>query len=184
MSWLGETLKSIAPLRRKTMLKRSLNVVLTLSFIATGAHGQSMPNLEQIDTKAVMDKLDEILAATSRPATLTAVQSNTGGVNIQQGTTGADSPIINSPISVGNIQKAISIQDMVVLKKYFLDAKSKSKVQISADQFSGAVPLPDNFYDSLKGGAWTMVDAGVNHMMLFSSPGRKLQGAVVTVTGV
>jgi hypothetical protein len=111
------------------MLKRSINVVLTLSFMTTGAHGQSMPNLEQnsaksacsnivalsgdvninyssltpqqkktldtipailrkilanqIDTKAVMDKLDEILAATSRPATLTAVQSNTGGINIQ-----------------------------------------------------------------------------------------------------
>jgi hypothetical protein len=108
------------------MLKRSLNVVLTLSFIATGAHGQGISNVEQnsarsacsnivaltgdvnincssltpqqkktldtipailrkilanqIDTKTVMDKLDEILAATSRPATLTAVQANSGRV--------------------------------------------------------------------------------------------------------
>jgi len=137
----------------------------------------------QIDAKTVMDKLDEILAATSRPATLTAVQSNTGGINIQQGTTGADSPIINSPITVGNIPKAISVQDMVALKKYFLDARSKSKVQISADQFSGAVPLPDDFYDALKGGQWTMVDAGVSHPIVFSGPGRKFQGAVVTING-
>jgi hypothetical protein len=211
------------------MLKRSLNVVLALSFIATGAHGQSKPNLEQnsarsacsnivaltgdvnincssltpqqkktldtipailrkilanqIDTKTVMDKLDEILAATSRPATLTAVQSNSGGINIQQGTTGADRSIINSPITVGNIPKAISVQDMVALKKYFLDAKSKSKVQISADQFSGAAPLPDDFCDALKGGQWTMVDAGVNHMTVFSAPGKKFQGAVVTING-
>ncbi len=211
------------------MLKRSLNVVLTLSFIATGAHGQSMPNLEQnsaksacsnivalsgdvnincssltpqqkktldtipailrkilanqIDTKAVMDKLDEILVATPRPATLTAVQSNTGGINIQQGTTGADSPIINSPITVGNIPKAISVQDMVVLKKYFLDAISKSKIQISADQFSGAAPLPDDFYDALKGGQWPMLDAGVTQVIGFSAPGKKFQGAVVTING-
>jgi len=70
-----------------------------------------------------------------------------------------------------------------VLRNYFLAAKSKSKIQISADQFSGAVPLPDDFYDALKNGGWTMVDAGVNHMMLFSAPGRKFQGAVVTVKG-
>jgi len=138
---------------------------------------------KQIDTKAVMDKLDEIVAATSRPAIPTTVQNNNGGINIQQGTIGADSPIINSPITVGNIPKAISVQDMVVLKKYFLDAKSKSKVQISADQFSGAVPLPDDFYDALNGGQWTMVDAGVNHMIVFSAPGKKFQGAVVTING-
>jgi len=211
------------------MLKRSLNVVLTLSFIATGAHGQSIPNLEQnsaksgcsdivalagdvtincssltseqkktldtipailrkilakkIDTKAVMDKLDEIVAATSRPAIPTTVQNNNGGINIQQGTIGADSPIINSPITVGNIPKAISVQDMTLLKKHFLDAKSKSKIQVSADQFSEAVPLPDDFYDALKGGQWTMVDAGVNHVIGFSAPGKKFQGAVVTING-
>jgi hypothetical protein len=134
----------------------------------------------EIDTKAVMDKLDELVAAGSRP---TVIQSSSGGINVQQGTIGADSPIINSPITIGNLPKAISVQDLVVLKKYFLDAKNKSKVQISADQYSGAAPLPDDFYDALKGGGWTMVDAGVIALMGFSPPGRKFQGAVVTVTG-
>jgi len=134
----------------------------------------------QIDTKAVVDKLDELIAASSNP---TVIQNNSGGINVQQGTTGADSPIINSPITVGSLPKAISAQDMISLKKYFLGATSKSKVKISADQFSGAVPLPDDFYDALKGGGWTMVDAGVNQLMMFSGPGRKFQGAVVTVTG-
>jgi hypothetical protein len=211
------------------MLKQSLNVILALSFIATVAHGQSTPKIEQnsnksvcsnivaltgdvhincssltpeqkktldtipailrkilaneIDPKTVMEKLDEILAAASRQATPSVAQSNSGGINIQQGTTGADSPIINSPITVGNIPKAISVQDMVVFKKYFLGAKSKAKIKISADQFSGAVPLPDDFYDALKGGGWTMVDAGVIQVMAFSAPGKRFQGAVVTING-
>jgi hypothetical protein len=118
------------------------------------------------------------------PQSGSITQNNSGGgINIQQGTTGPGSPIINSPITVGNIPKAISTADMAALKKYFLDARTKAKIQISADQFSGAVPLPDDFYDALKGGDWPMVDAGVNHMMVFSAPGKSFKGAIVTING-
>jgi hypothetical protein len=112
------------------------------------------------------------------------VQSNSGGgINIQQGTTGSGSPIINSPITVGNLPKAISPQDMVTLEAYLRAAATKARVKISADQYSGAVPLPDDFYDALKGGGWAMEDNGTAHMMVFSEAGRIFQGAVVSEYG-
>jgi hypothetical protein len=111
------------------------------------------------------------------------VQTNSGGVNVQQGTTGSDSPIINSPITIGSFPKAISPQDMTTLKTYFLRSPVKPEVAITTDQYSGAVPFPDDFYDVLKNGGWKMKETGANHMMVFSAPGRTFQGVVVKVYG-
>lgn len=111
------------------------------------------------------------------------LQNNSGGINVQQGTTGSNSPIINSPITIGNIPKEISSSDMAALTEYFLGAKSKAQVRIFADQDSGSVPLPENFYDALKGGGWTMIDRGAEVTQAFYRPGKVFQGAVVTITG-
>lgn len=111
------------------------------------------------------------------------VQSNSGGLNVQQGTTGDKSPIINSPITIGNVPKDISPQDVISLTKYFSNAPIKARVIVSADQFSGNTPFPDKFYDALKDGGWPMLEAGVNRVMGFGPPGKKFQGAVLMVRG-
>jgi hypothetical protein len=135
--------------------------------------------------KEITDKIVEILMLVQNPAATSGSisQSNSGGINVQQGTTGNNSPIINSPVTVGNLPKAIQPQDMDALKTFFLSAVTKAKVQISADQVSGTVPFPDDFYDSLKGGGWNMVDAGVSHTLAVYGPGRTFQGAVLTIKG-
>jgi hypothetical protein len=111
------------------------------------------------------------------------IQGNSGGINVQQGTTGENSPIINSPITVGNVPKKISPTDMQRIVQYFLNAKAKSKVEIEADQYSGAAPLPDEFYQAMKDGGWDMKEPGVQRTMALYGPGKLFQGAVVTVNG-
>jgi hypothetical protein len=118
---------------------------------------------------------------TTRPGSIS--QSNSGGINVQQGTTGNDSPIINSPITVGNVPKSISPQDMSALTSYFSNAKNKAKVNVAADQISGAAPFPGDFYDALKAGGWIMLEQGVNQYIGFAAPGKRFQGAIVTVRG-
>ncbi len=49
--------------------------------------------------------------------------SNSGGINVQQATTGDSSPIINSPITVGDVPKRISAKDLVTITQYLEDAK-------------------------------------------------------------
>jgi hypothetical protein len=138
------------------------------------------------DAKAlnkITDKLDVLLREVQGQVSGSLNQSNFGGTNVQQGTTGNNSPIINSPITVGDVPKAIQPQDMDALKTFFLSAATKAKVQISADQISGTVPFPDDFYDALKGGGWSMVDAGVSHPVMLAGPGRRFQGAVLITKG-
>lgn len=79
-------------------------------------------------------------------------QSNSGGINVQQGTTGPDSPIINSPITIGNPPRGISPADMQNIVQFLQNAKAKTTVDIVADQFSGATKLPDDFYQAFKDG--------------------------------
>lgn len=111
------------------------------------------------------------------------VQSNSGGINVQQGTTAENSPIINSPITVGDVPKKISQADMPGIVHFFSDAKVKCKISIHADQYSGAVPLPDDFYQALKDGGWVMEEPGVSRYMGLHTPGKLFQGAIITVNG-
>jgi hypothetical protein len=111
------------------------------------------------------------------------VQNNSGGINIQQGTTAPNSPIIDSPITIGSVPKNISPKDMDSIVAYLTGAPTKAHVKVVADQFSGTSPLPDRFYDALKNSGWTMLDAGVDSIVGFSAPGKKFQGAVVIIKG-
>jgi len=111
------------------------------------------------------------------------VQSNSGGVNVQQGTTGAGSPIINSPITIGDVPKRISTQDKANCVQYLSNARAKATVAVVADQYSGASQFPDDFYELLKDSGWVMAMPGVNRYMGFSAPGKKIQGVVITTKG-
>lgn len=111
------------------------------------------------------------------------VQNNSGGVNIQQGTTGTNSPIIDSPITIGSIPKDISEQDMNSIVTYLSSAPTKAPIKVVADQFSGNAPFPDKFYYALKRSGWPMLDAEVDSILGFSPPGKKFQGAVVIIKG-
>ncbi len=134
--------------------------------------------------KDISDKLDQLLKqATGEPPSGSINQNNSGGINVQQGTTGRNSPIINSPITIGDLPKTIEPHDMEVLKAFFRSAPNKGKIMMSADQFSGTQPLPSDFYDALKGGGWNMVETGVSQIIGFGPPGRRFQGAIVTVKG-
>ncbi len=137
------------------------------------------------DGKTLKDlsiKIEELLKLVQNqaPTSGSLSQANSGGLNVQQGTTGNNSPIINSPITVGDLPKSIQPSDKAAIRDFFRSAKKMAKVQISADQISGVAPLPDEFYDVLKEGGWTMVEAGVNHYMGFAAPGRRFQGALLT----
>ena len=126
-------------------------------------------------------EIEQLLRRVNTPGAIS--QSNSGGVNIQQATTGSNSPIVNSPITVGKLPKHISPEDMATIIAYFKDAPVKSKVTISADQISGGETFPDDFYDALSKAGWVMVEGGVIHYVGFAPPGRPFQGAIITVKG-
>ena len=109
------------------------------------------------------------------------IQNNSGGVNVQQGTTGANSPIIDSPITIGNLPKTIAPKDMDTLKGFFLNAKAKCKVLITADQHNSATPLPQNFLDALISGNWTAT--GVTPYTNLSAAKYGSGGAMVMIRG-
>jgi hypothetical protein len=111
------------------------------------------------------------------------VQSNSGGINVQQGTTGLNSPIINSPITIGDTPKAITPVDMANVVHFLQQAKSAVTIGVTADQYSGAAPFPDDFYDAFRSAGWTMRDAGVNRVMAFGPPGKPFQGVIITEKG-
>jgi len=104
---------------------------------------------------AIMKKLTE-MSATQPLSSGSISQSNSGGTNVLQGTTGPNSPIIDSPINVGEVPMKISPSEMEEIVDLFLKAKSKSKVIVSADQYSAPSSYPDDFYQALKDGGWDM----------------------------
>ncbi len=115
-------------------------------------------------------------------------QSNSGGLSILQGTTGANSPIVNSPITVGNVPKHISPEDFKTLEDYLSKAELRLTpgigLQITADQYTRSSPFVDDFYTLFHDSHWPMKDAGVGEVMGFSSPTvKKFKGAVVTIKG-
>ena len=66
------------------------------------------------------------------------IQNNYGGVNVQQGTTGVNSPIIDNPITIGDSPKTISPADMANAVRYFQQAKNTARIAVMADQSSDA----------------------------------------------
>jgi hypothetical protein len=126
------------------------------------------------------EKLDELLKIVSKPL---QSQSNSGGINVMQGTGGANSPIINSPITIGDVPKRISADEMTMITQALRGAPIKATIAVSADQYSGAVPFVDDIYKAFSDAKWTMKEAGVNRYMGFSAPGQRFQGAVITVKG-
>jgi hypothetical protein len=114
-------------------------------------------------------------------------QSNSGGVNVLQGTTGENSPIINSPVTVGNVPKYIPPQDALTLTDYLLKAKGSAqniKISIRADQFTRASPFVDEFYSLFKDAQWPMNGAGVSDVITFGSgTPQRFKGAVISMKG-
>jgi len=114
-------------------------------------------------------------------------QSNSGGVNVQQATTGKNSPIVNSPVTIGSVPKHIAPQDELTLTDYLLKTKASAArlhIVIAADQYSRPSPFVDEFYGLFKNGQWPMRDGGVTEFMGFSAPApKKFQGAVVVIKG-
>jgi hypothetical protein len=111
------------------------------------------------------------------------IQQNSGGVNVQQTTSGNNSPIINSPITIGVVPKRISPQDVASISRFLSGAKSKARIKMAIDQNNNARAFVDDFYEAVKDGGWPMEDAGVNEFIGFSSPGKKFQGVVIIVKG-
>jgi hypothetical protein len=110
-------------------------------------------------------------------------QNNSGGINVQQGTTGNDSPIINSPITVGEVPLKIDPSDAKNLVAFFSQSPTKPLVSIGSDQYTNPSDFPSDFYHVLHDAGWVMKDAGVQQSMGFAAPGAIFRGVVVTIHG-
>jgi hypothetical protein len=111
-------------------------------------------------------------------------QSNSGGVNVQQATVGENSPIINSPITVGNVPKRISPTDLTAITQYLSEAKTKARIRVAVAQNSNAVPFANDVYKAFKDAGWTMEEPGVSEVIMFWAPGKKFQGVEVMCKGL
>jgi len=124
---------------------------------------------------------------TSPPVAPSVSQNNSGGINVQQATAGRNSPIINSPVTIGNVPKHVAQEDIEKLVEYLSKAKSHAAgiaLRISADQYSRTSPFVDDFFNLFKNAQWPMKDAGVDEVVAFSPPTtKKFQGAVVAIKG-
>lgn len=107
-------------------------------------------------------------------------QSNSGGTNVQQATTGENSPIINSPITVGDVPKRISPADLTQITQYLSEAKPKSRIRVVVAQNSNAIPFANDIYRAFKDAGWAMDGDGVAEAIVFFPPGKKFQGVDVT----
>jgi hypothetical protein len=106
-----------------------------------------------------------------------------GGVTITQSTTGANSPIINSPITVGVVPRRMSAQDIIAITRFLSEARVKARIRITADQNSNLVGLADDFYKVFKDAGWQMADAGVDQFIGLGPPGKRFAGVIVTWKG-
>lgn len=111
-------------------------------------------------------------------------QSNSGGVNVLQGTTGENSPIINSPITVGDVPKRISPEDLTKITQYLATAQTKKHIKINAFQNGNAVPFAKDIYKAFHDAGWPMSDNGIVQALGIVSAGQDFfQGAIITVKG-
>jgi len=196
---LGHSLDSSAKAAqtKKEALLPSSNVAADSSIPKTTPGVKSLPTEQSltppssrptparaVPPHAVRDSGKEASTAHLNPGSIS--QNNSGGVNVQQGTTGNNSPIINSPITIGTVPKSIQPQDMIALRAFCEQAPKKATVEIYADQFSRPEDtLPDDFYRALKAAGWLMADQGVSHEIALSAPapGKRFQGAVIRTKG-
>jgi hypothetical protein len=98
------------------------------------------------------------------------------------------SPNSKCHLTVGNIPKHISPEDMKTLKDYLSKAELRLtagiELQISADQYSRSSLFVDGFYTLFHDSHWPMKDAGVAEVMTLAGPTvKKFQGAVVAIKG-
>ena len=110
-------------------------------------------------------------------------QSNSGGINVQQGITGDNSSIINSPITVGHVPKDIASSDMLQLTNFLSHADVKATVEVIADQYSSSEPFPEKFFQALESAGWKLASGGVDNEMMFGPPGPQYHGARILTYG-
>ena len=72
---------------------------------------------------------------------------------------------------------------MATITGFLSSAKTKARVEITAEQSSNLIPLADDLYKTLKDAGWQMTQEGVNQFIGFSAPGKRFAGAVVTIKG-
>jgi hypothetical protein len=104
------------------------------------------------------------------------MQNNSGGVNIQQGTTGQNSPIVDSPITVGEVLKRITPADMTTITGLLSSAPHKARVKIVVDQNSNAREYATDLYKAVKDSGWMMEDTGVVKGIVLAQPGSMFHG--------
>jgi hypothetical protein len=110
-------------------------------------------------------------------------QSNSGGINVQQATTGSNSPIVNSPITIGNVPRRISPQDKAALSRYLPSAKSKTHIVIVADQTPDSAAYAQDLYNVMKDAGWPMVYDRVEGTIVIYAPGEGFRGVFMTFKG-
>jgi hypothetical protein len=120
----------------------------------------------QLDPADVMAKLDEILAATRASQD----QADSGRVNVRQGTTGNNSPIINSPITVGNTSLAFTQEQRTEIIDKLSHAAHKTTIAVVATQFSAGSKFPFDLYNIFKESGWSMYTDGVISVMALNLP--------------
>ena len=159
VSTAGPTLKPTVPATRETPAPQPM----TQSQSPATTPRVSPPKSSEVPPTPLQARPQTGNAASKAPTAPSGsiVQNNSGGVNVQQGTTGTNSPIIDSPITIGTLGKAITPKNKAVLAALFLNAKAKCRVLITADQHNAATPLPQDFLDVLVAGKWPVsgVDA-------------------------
>jgi hypothetical protein len=110
-------------------------------------------------------------------------QSNSGGANVLLGTTGANSPIVGNSITVGEIPKRISENDMNEVVTLLQNPVCKERISIQADQFASAAPFTHDLYHAFKSAGWTMEEPGVNTRMMVGPGVGQTQHVVVIEYG-
>jgi hypothetical protein len=123
-------------------------------------------------------KLDEILNRPTGQGSL--IQSNSGGVNIQQGSTGAGSPIVNSPISVGLYPPRHVSSDWIAQGIPYLSVYPAKALVLYPSTDGDAFTYAKEIADLLRTAGWT-VD-GPNGAMIVSNGGPEY-GISITYKG-
>jgi hypothetical protein len=93
----------------------------------------------------------------SRPSHSSSVsQKGDGNVNVDQHTEGQNSPIINSPITIGNVLKRMSPADMSTIEQFLTPAYARTKIAVEFRQSTNAGGFAEDFYNVFKSSHWPM----------------------------